>query len=61
MKIRCLKCNDVIESLYKHDYRKCKCGSSSIDGGKVYTRIDGDLEKINIINDDGSKVPCLKK
>ena len=26
MKIKCLKCNDIIESLSVHDYKKCKCG-----------------------------------
>ena len=38
MKIRCLKCNDIIESLSVHDYKKCKCGACSIDGGNEYTR-----------------------
>ena len=34
MKIKCLKCNDIIESLSVHDYKKCKCGACSIDGWK---------------------------
>lgn len=33
MKIRCLKCNDIIESLNVHDYKTCKCGACLIDGG----------------------------
>ena len=40
MKIRCLKCNDIIESLSVHDYKKCKCGLCSIDGRNEYKRID---------------------
>ena len=52
MKIKCLKCNDIIESLSQHDYRKCKCGSTSIDGGKAYTRRGGDLDKINVVKED---------
>ena len=44
MKIICLKCNDIIESLSVHDYKKCKCGACSIDGGNEYTRISGDFK-----------------
>ena len=34
--IRCKHCGDVIESLYRHDYKFCKCGKVSVDGGKDY-------------------------
>lgn len=61
MKIKCLKCNDIIESLSQHDYRKCKCGSTSIDGEKAYTRIGGDLDKINVVKEDGTEVPLLNE
>ena len=47
MKIKCLKCNDIIESLSVHDYKKCKCGACSIDGGNEYTRY------IHWVYDDG--------
>ena len=43
MKIRCLKCNDIIESKDLHDCVSCKCGACSIDGGNQYTRIGGDF------------------
>lgn len=55
MKIRCLKCNDVIESKDLHDCVSCKCGACSIDGGNQYTRIGGDFKCINIINEDGTE------
>ena len=55
MKIRCLKCNDIIESKDLHDYVSCKCGACSIDGGNQYTRIGGDANYINIVNDDGTE------
>ena len=48
MKIICLKCNDIIESLSVHDYKKCKCGACSIDGGNEYTRISGDFKYIHL-------------
>lgn len=37
-RIRCKKCDDVIESLYRHDFKVCKCGSVSVDGGKSYSK-----------------------
>ena len=60
MKIKCLKCYDIIESLSQHDFKRCKCGSTSIDGGDVCTRIGGDLKNINIVHEDGEEVPCLR-
>lgn len=37
-KVRCKKCNDIIESKYNHDFKKCSCGSIFIDGGTDYQR-----------------------
>jgi len=56
MKIRCIKCNDIIESKSIHNCISCKCGACSIDGGDKYTRIGGDLNYIVIIKDDGTEV-----
>lgn len=42
--IRCRKCNDVIESTYRHDFKFCKCGAVAVDGGKDYLRRCGNLE-----------------
>ena len=53
MKIKCLKCGEIIESLSIHDFKKCKCGSCFIDGGNKYTRIGGNPKDIVLINDDG--------
>lgn len=53
MKIRCLKCNDIIESLSVHDHKYCKCGACSIDGGNEYTRICGNFKYIHVVYDDG--------
>ena len=36
--IRCNHCGDVIESKYLHDFRTCKCGCVSVDGGHAYLR-----------------------
>jgi predicted RNA-binding Zn-ribbon protein involved in translation (DUF1610 family) len=36
--IRCKSCGDEIESRHVHDFRSCKCGKVSIDGGLAYAR-----------------------
>lgn len=37
-KVRCKKCDDIIESRHSYDFKKCKCGAIFIDGGKDYQR-----------------------
>lgn len=37
-KVRCKKCNDIIESKHRYDMVWCKCGSIYIDGGNEYQR-----------------------
>lgn len=32
-RIQCLHCNDIIEATHQHDFKSCKCGAVSIDGG----------------------------
>ena len=55
MKIRCLKCNEIIESMSLHDCRNCKCEACHIDGGTQYTRIGGDPKFINLVYEDGTE------
>ena len=35
---RCLLCTMEIESKDRHDFRSCRCGALSVDGGKDYLR-----------------------
>lgn len=35
---RCLGCNEVIESKHRHDFRRCACGKTAVDGGLEYVR-----------------------
>lgn len=37
-KVRWKKCNDIIESKYNNDFRRCNCGSIFIDGGTDFQR-----------------------
>lgn len=42
-KAMCALCGDVIESKHRHDFQKCECGESFIDGGDEYQRGGGYL------------------
>ena len=42
-KAKCLDCEDIIESKHRHDFVKCKCGNSFLDGGDDYIRGGGSL------------------
>ena len=43
-KAQCLKCKDIIESKYRHDFVTCKCGALSVDGGNSYLKRSGNLK-----------------
>jgi len=57
--IKCLKCGDVLHSLYRHDFVACSCPEPDdgtynesgcyVDGGFDYTRIGGHPKYIEII------------
>ena len=35
---KCVLCEDIIESKYRHDFVSCKCGEIFVDGGLDYQR-----------------------
>lgn len=47
-KIQCKLCKNIIQSMYRHDFKFCSCGSIYIDGGTDYTRIGGDMQNIEM-------------
>lgn len=49
---QCLECEDIIESKHRHDFVKCKCGKSFIDGGSDYLRAGGYLLPILDVMDE---------
>lgn len=56
MKIKCLKCNDIINSSSIIGYVSCKCGACHIDNiGNNLTRIGGDFKYIAIISENGTE------
>ena len=40
-KAMCASCGDVIISKHRHDFVKCKCGQTFVDGGSDYFRAGG--------------------
>jgi hypothetical protein len=53
---RCKKCNDIIESKFRHDFVSCKCGAIFVDGGHDYFRYGGDLESFERLDDNGDTI-----
>ena len=45
-KAQCVKCEDIIESTYRHDFKSCKCGAIFVDGGREYLRRGGEFKDI---------------
>ena len=37
----CTACWDIMESTHRHDFARCKCGKSFLDGGGDYFRAGG--------------------
>jgi len=48
---RCRKCNTIVESAYRRDFKFCECGSIFVDGGKDYIRRGGNLEDIEDLSE----------
>lgn len=42
--IKCLGCGDIIYSRARHDWHRCSCGKTFIDGGFDYMRVGWDEE-----------------
>ena len=37
-RVKCKKCEHVIESKHRHDFVECQCGAVFVDGGSDYHR-----------------------
>lgn len=57
-RVRCLTCNETIESVHRHDFRTCPCGAVSVDGGTDYERVlfRGPFVRVNDDGSDGETV-----
>ena len=47
---KCKLCGDIIESKYRHDFVRCKCGEIFTDGGDEYCRRGAMTDVHNIID-----------
>ena len=57
---QCLDCKDIVESKHRHDFQRCKCGQSFIDGGDDYIRGGGLLVHIlDVLDEDIFDDPLL--
>jgi hypothetical protein len=50
-RVKCKLCQDVIESVSPKDFKKCKCGSIGIDGGKNVSgrRLIGEISNMDSV------------
>jgi hypothetical protein len=54
---KCRLCEDIIESMHRHDYVRCKCEEIAVDGGDSYFRCAANnWENFIRIDDDGNEV-----
>lgn len=61
MKIKCLKCNDIIEGDKKGTFIQCRCKSCYIDETKYYVRVGGNLKEIVEIKEGREEKLCQEK
>lgn len=56
-KIKCLKCNKILESKHRHDFQQCKCENETfVDGGNDYCRLGAvDMNLIAVWNEKTKK------
>lgn len=47
--IKCLRCNEIIQSLHRHDFRYCFCGAVAVDGGRDYLNISGERADFQVL------------
>ena len=50
--VKCLQCDEIIESRHVHDFVSCSCGCCSVDGGLSYLRRCGEPEDIQDISEN---------
>lgn len=55
--VQCLKCDQVIESTHRHDFRWCKCKGIAVDGGTAYLKRCGNLNGYKELSEMGPYEP----
>ena len=61
---KCTKCGDIIWSGHTHDYKTCKCGAISVDGGMSYIKRGykevGDIEERSLATNKSDMLECIE-
>ncbi len=50
--VKCLSCQQEIESKYRYNFVQCKCGAISVDGGLDYLRRVGQHDAYEELSED---------
>jgi hypothetical protein len=50
-RLRCRKCDTIVESKHRHDFARCRCGACAADGGLEYLRRVGDLDAMEELSE----------
>lgn len=62
---KCKLCNDIIESVHRHDYVTCSCGEISIDGGSgggyIRCRANDSNNLIRLDDEDNVILPPVRE
>lgn len=57
---KCLKCEEIIWSAHRHDFKSCKCGATAVDGGTDYLRRVGSfVEERSMSMDEEALYKCI--
>lgn len=61
-KIKCLECDTILESKYRHEFKSCTCPNQTyVDGGNDYLRLGGKhLSKIGFWDEKEQKFTTIK-
>jgi hypothetical protein len=49
-RVRCKKCGDVVQSMYRHDFKWCKGEHFFVDGGSAYLHCGGDMDAMEYLD-----------
>lgn len=52
-KVKCLLCGDIIQSHYRHDFKRCKCENIFVDGGTDYFRMGFKSDQYEVLEEEG--------
>ncbi len=52
-KVKCLSCFDIIQSMYRHDFKWCSCKGIAVDGGGDYLKMSSQPgAKYEVLDDE---------